>query len=108
VVDAAVGVAVAALTLRSIGSRSLGAPAPPCGCPIIIIAVPCTTWCPMVAQPLAALLPAEGSVALANLTESTTRTGVTVAAIALVLAIQIVDLARTAFAIRPGATSRSY
>jgi putative ABC transport system permease protein len=58
---------------------------------IIIVAVPVTAWCLGWSRMLwSRVFPAEGSVALANLADSTTRTGVTVAAIALVLATQIV------------------
>jgi putative ABC transport system permease protein len=58
---------------------------------IIIVAVPITAWCLGWSRSLwKRFFPAEGSVALANLAGSTTRTGVTVAAIALVLATQIV------------------
>ncbi len=58
---------------------------------IVIVAVPCTEWGLALSRRLwRRFFPAEGGVAVASLTGSTTRTGVTVAAIALVLATTIV------------------
>jgi putative ABC transport system permease protein len=58
---------------------------------IVIIAVPCTEWGLALSRHIwRRVFPAEGGVAVASLTGSTTRTGVTVAAIALVLATTIV------------------
>ncbi len=58
---------------------------------IVIVAVPCTEWGLAFSRRVwQRLFPAEGGVAVASLTTSTTRTGVTVGAIALVLATTIV------------------